>query len=201
MSGSPASVAPPALATDTRVLGLVMLEQRRVVERIIGPEAYRRALDRLPEDRRNEFVNIGMFSWCRTTTVALVMTEAAREANQLPNDFTARVVREGFGSVMRTVWRLFMSFSTDEAIVRRAATVYTKTIDRGKAKAFVESPGHLVLEISEWPDIHTIDIVAIASGIEAALEVAGRKVQIVHRRVPSNVVRFDVRTTGRSDKP
>jgi len=201
MSGSPASVAPPALSTDTRVFGLVMLEQRRVVERIIGPEAYRRALDRLPEERRAEFVNIGMFSWCRTTTVALVMTEAAREANQPPNDFTARVVREGFGSVMRTVWRLFMSFSSDEAIVRRAATVYTKAIDRGKATAFVESPGHLVLEISEWPDIHGIDIVAIASGIEAALEVAGRKVQIVHRRSPNNVVRFDVRTTGRTDKP
>ncbi len=201
MAGSSASVAPPALATDTRLFGLVILEQRRVIERILGPEGYRRALDRLPADRRAEYVNVGMFSWCRTTTVALLLTEAAPEANQLPNDFTARVVREGFGSVMRTVWRLFMSFSTDEAIVRRAATVYTKAIDRGKAKAFVEAPGHLVLEISEWPDIHAIDIVAIAAGIEAALEVAGRKAQIVHRRSPGNVIRFDVRAAVRAEKP
>lgn len=201
MSGSSISVAPSALSSETRVFGLVMLEQRRVIERLLGAEGYRRALNRLPDDRRLEYASIGMFSWRRTTTVALFMTEAAREANQHPNDFTARVVREGFGIVMRTVWRLFMSFSTDEAIVRRAGTVYTKTIDRGRAVASIEAPGHLVLEISEWPDIHSIDIVAIASGIEAALEVAGRKVQILHKRAPNGVVRFDVRTTGNSDKP
>lgn len=171
-----------------------MLEQRRVIERLVGADGYQRALMRLPEERRLEFTGMGMFSWCSTTTVAMLLVEAAKEAGTDANSFTARVVREGFGRVMRTVWRLFVSFSDDEAIVRRAGVVYTKAIDRGKTQAFVESPGHLVLEISEWPDINIIDIVAIASGIEAALEVAGRKVSIQHRRSPSNVVRFDVRT-------
>ncbi len=196
MTGFSAPVVPPGQSVDTRMFGLVMLEQRRVVERMLGPEGYQRALSRLPEERRVEYASIGMFSWCRTTTVAMFMIEAANEADLDSHVFTARVVREGFGRVMRTVWRLFVSFSSDEAIVRRAAIVYTKALDRGKAKAFVEVPGHMVLEISEWQDIHAIDIVAIASGIEAALEVAGRKVLIVHKRLPNNVVRFDVRTVG-----
>ena len=194
MARADSSIAPPAATRETRVFGLVMLEQRRVIERLVGADGYHRALKRLPEDRRLEFTGMGMFSWCSTTTIAMVLNEAAREAGTDPNSFTARVVREGFGRVMRTVWRLFVSFSDDEAIVRRAGVVYTKAIDRGKTQARVEAPGHLVLEISDWPDINAIDIVAIASGIEAALEVAGRKVTIQHRRAPGNTVRFDVRT-------
>ncbi len=200
MTGFSAPAAPSNGSIDTRVFGLVMLEQRRVVERILGHDAYKRALARLPDDQRAEYTSIGLFSWCRTTTVAHLMTAAAHEAGLDPNVFTARVVREGFGRVMRTVWRLFMSSSSDEAIVRRAAMIYTKTLDRGKAKASIEAPGHLVLEVSEWPDIHAIDIVAMASGIEAALEVAGRKVRVSHRKLPNQIVRFDVRSAGTIDE-
>ncbi len=194
MTGTTQPIAPPNSSQETRVFGMVMIEQRRVIERMLGQAGYQRALSRLSEERRSEYTTLGMFSWCRTSTVAAFMIEGAREAELDPSEFTARVVREGFGRVMRTVWRLFMSFSSDEAIVRRAATVYTKAIDRGRAVASVEAPGHLVLEISDWPDIHALDIVAMASGIEAALEVAGRKVQVVYKKLPSQVVRFDVRT-------
>lgn len=178
---------------ETRIFGLVFAEQRRSIERRIGTEKFAGALATLPADRRTEIAELSPFGWCRTSTAAALITAAASEAGISAADLTRVIVRDGFGLVMRTAWRLFVAFSDDEAIVRRAGTVYTKTIDRGRATATVQAPGHLVLEVTEWPDISPIDIIAIASGIEAALEVASRRAEVQHRRVRGQDVRFDVR--------
>lgn len=198
--GDATSSRAPAVGRETRVFGVVILEQKRVLERIAGSECLARALARLPDERRREFEHLSMFTWCRSSTVGMVYGEIAELLHRDVEALTAEVVRHGFGTVLRTVWRMLARFSSDESLVARAGTLYARTVDRGNVRAFVEVPGHLVMEITDRPEISQVDIAAIGAGIATALEVAGRRAKVSHRRLVDGV-RYDVRVAPTSLPP
>jgi hypothetical protein len=121
----------------------------------------------------------------------MVVSNLAQQLGRTEADLMAQAVREGFGRVMRTLWRMFAAFSSDEAIVQRAATIYSKAVDRGRLSARLEAPGHVVLVLSGWRSVTSLDLVAIAAGMEAALEAAGRKMRASYRK-DGDSYRFDL---------
>jgi hypothetical protein len=191
MKGSPAFAANTLLASEARQIGILTLEQKRAIGRLAGPDALACVVARLPEERRQEFSELSLFGWCRCSTLNLVLGEVANEVGRDVDAFVHDVVRESFGVVLRTVWRLLARFTTEESIVMRAPLLYSRTLDRGRPRAFVQSPGHLVMEITERADLSHIDIVSITAAIEAVLELSGRKVRVVPQRIPFGV-RYDV---------
>jgi hypothetical protein len=174
-----------------RQLGALTLEQRRALDRMLGKDAMARVLSRLPAELREEFETLTAFSWCRCTTLNLVLAEAAREAGVSEDAFVRDVVRESFGVVLRTVWRLYARFSSTESVVTRASKLYARAIDKGVAEAHALNPRHLVMEVRERPDLTHIDVVSIGAAVEAALELSGRRVRVTHRAIEHGV-RYDV---------
>jgi hypothetical protein len=191
MKASTAFAAKPLLATEARQIGIVTLEQKRAIARLVGADVLARVVARLPEERRQEFIELSLFGWCRCSTLNIVLTEVAKDVGRDVDTLVHDVVRESFGVVLRTVWRLLARFTSEESIAMRAPLLYARALDRGRPRAFVEAPGHLVLEITERADLTHIDIVSIGAAIEAVLELAGRKVRVVPRPMPFGV-RYDV---------
>lgn len=191
MNGSPAFSASPHLAPEARQIGILTLEQKRAIARLVGSDVLARVVARLPEERRQEFADISLFGWCRCSTLNIVLAQVASETGRDVDGFVHEVVRESFGTVLRTVWRLLARFTTEEAIVARAGMLYARALDRGRPRAFLQAPGHLVLEITERRDLSHIDIVSIGAAIEAVLELSGRKVRVLAQRLPFGV-RYDV---------
>jgi hypothetical protein len=188
---APAHAAPPQLAPEATQIGVLTLEMKRAMARLAGSEALARVVRRLPDDRREEFVDVTLFGRCRFGTLNIVIAELSRECGRELDAFTHELVRESFGVVLRTVWRLLARFTTEESIVLRASQLYSRAIDRGRPRAYVQSPGHLVMEITERRDLSHIDIVSIAAAIEATLELSGRRVRVMAQRLPFGV-RYDV---------
>jgi hypothetical protein len=191
MKGSPAFAAKPLLAAEARQIGILTLEQKRAMVRLAGPDALARVVARLPEERRQELIELSLFGWCRCSTLNIVLAEVAHEAGRDVDAFVHDVVRESFGVVLRTVWRLLARFTSEESIVMRAPLLYSRALDRGRPRAYVQGAGHLVLEITERADLSHIDVVSIGAAIEAVLELSGRKVRVVPQRIPFGV-RYDV---------
>ncbi len=186
----------PDPAAEASVFGAVLIEQRHVLERIVGRAALAAAIDALPVDRQAEYRDMGFLSWCRSGTAAMVVSNLASQLGREDSELMAQAVREGFGRVMRTLWRMFAAFSTDEAIVQRAATIYARAVDRGSLTARLEAPGHVVLMLTGWRSVTRLDLVAIATGMEAALDAAGRRMRASYRR-DGDGYRFDLVTAER----
>jgi hypothetical protein len=136
-------------------------------------------------------------SWCRHTTATEVVVRVGAALGKRPEAFQAEVVRAGVERLFSGIWKVLLKFSSDEALIKRSALLYSKACDRGTMSAESLSPGHVKLTLSEWPEIPDLAIIALAAGIESVLHVVGRRAVITHRR-EGQVVVFDVRATAES---
>jgi hypothetical protein len=177
------------------VFGAVLLEQRRVMKRVVGEDTFRRGLEAVAAEQRSEYEAVSLLSWCRATTATAVTRAVALEAGRMPEAFMRDVVVAGFGMVLRTLWRILMTNSTDEALIRRAGRLYSKTVDKGVLKVLEHSPGLVVLDVLGWPEVDDLDIVALTAGVEAALLSAGRTCVDVRAERTEHGARLTARTT------
>lgn len=182
---------------EARVFGAVLLEQRRVMRRLVGDYVFERALCAVTAEQRAEYEALTLLGWCRATTATAVTRAVALEAGRVPDRFVRDVVMSGFGMVLRTLWRILMTNSSDEALVRRAATLYSKTVDKGTLVVTEHTPGLVVLDVRGWPELDDLDIVALAAGVEGALEAAGR----VEVRVSSHRTEHGAQLTADTGRP
>ena len=178
------------------MFGAVLLEQRCVMKRVVGEETYRRGLLAVTPEQRSEYEALSLLGWCRASTATAVTRAIALEAGRVPEAFVREVVVAGFGMVLRTLWRILMTNATDEALVRRAGRLYSKSVDKGALKVVQHSPGLIVLEVSGWPEIHDLDIVALTAGVEAAFLSAGRATVTLTAKRTDEGAQLTARTTA-----
>jgi hypothetical protein len=178
---------------ETRIFGAVLLEQRRVMEELAGPERFTRIVAELPPDIRDEYEGLTMLSWCRHSTATAITTHVGEALGRRPEDFQAEVVRLGIERTFGGIWKVLLKFTSDEALIKRTALLFSKTCDRGKLTAEPLGPGHVRLVLSEWPDIPDLDIIAVATGIETVLHIVGRRTATVRWQREGAVVVFVAR--------
>lgn len=181
---------------ETRIFGGVLLEQRRVMQELAGAEVYARVMKELPEDVRVEYERLSILSWCRHSTATEVTQRIGRALGKRPEVWQAEVVRTGIERTLTGLWKVLLRFSSDDALVKRTALLYSKACDRGKLTPDQVAPGHVKLTLSEWPDIPELDLVALATGIETVLRVVGRKTVVVSWVREPPVVIFTVKATA-----
>jgi hypothetical protein len=184
-----------AVPGETRIFGAVLLEQRKVLAELAGDEVLEAVIAALPDDRRKEYEGLTLLSWCRHTTATEVVVRVGEAIGKRPEAFQAEVVRTGVERLFGGIWKVLLRLSSDDALIKRSALLYSKACDRGRMSAESLRAGHVRLTLSEWPDIPDLGIIALAAGIESVMRVVGRKAIITHRR-EHDVVVFDVRAAS-----
>lgn len=160
--------------SEARVSGAVVLDQRRAYAELVGPEALEAALATLPADRRREYDELLAVSWCRCTTITMVIEAVAAEVGREPLELDAEVVRVGVQKTFGTLWRLLLRMASDGQIVTRAPVLYAKTYDKGAFSARMIGPGHAECVLTGFPEIHDLDLQGLGIGVSEALRVSGR---------------------------
>ena len=178
----------------------MLLEQRKVLEELAGKDVVLQVIASLPPDQRTEYESISFLSWCRHSTATEVVIRVGQSLGKLPAAFQAEVVRTGVERTFSGVWKVLLRLSSDEALIKRSAVLYSKACDRGRMTADAIAPGHVKLTLSEWPDVPDLAVIALAAGIEAVLNVVGRRSTIGWKREQEIVV-FDVRARPSSSRP
>jgi hypothetical protein len=85
------------------------------------------------------------------------------------------MVRRSTARVVRTVWRLLLRFTSDEALVSRAPILFRKSFCQGKLEVTQLVPGRAQLTVSEWPRMPAFSQRGLRIGIATILALAGRK--------------------------
>jgi hypothetical protein len=75
----------------------------------------------------------------------------------------------------RGVWRIALRVVNDATLIERAAFMFAKTYDRGRATARKLDERRAEVVIEDWPRIPDYPIRGMTVGVSALIELSGRK--------------------------
>ena len=112
--------------------------------------------------------------------VPLVDAELAlgRLADAVGRDVAAlheELARANVERTLRTVWRLLLRFTSDEALVSRTPVIFSKAYNRGRLVPRIPQPGRGEIELVDWPRTPDWPFRGTKVGIEMVLTLAGRQ--------------------------
>lgn len=172
--------------------GQAVLDTRWAFTQVLGHDALMRALARLPDGTREDYERATPMSWVSYETIRAVHDAFAREAGEPIEALLDRAVPLALERSFKTVWRLLLRFTSDEALIARAPLLYQRTRSRGTMSARIDRPGVGVCELKGWASVPSRDVHALTISIRSFLELAGRQgVTVVGERTASGA-RFRV---------
>lgn len=158
-----------------RVAGTRIIKMREIIIELYGAAALERALARVPAAAREEYASASSLGWVRASTDYAVLDALAEELNRDGETLHREILWEAMERTFKTLWRVFLRFTSDESLIVRARSIYSRTRDTGEMSAKLVGPGVAEIRITNYPGMTARDAKCIAVGLEAALVLTGRK--------------------------
>ena len=164
--------------------GTLLIQHRQTLAEMLGESRLARVLARVPSDARTEYVELTPLGWARVSTAEAVFQAAADELGRDMAELHEEVARVTVERTLRTLWRLLLRFTSDDALIARTPRFYARTFERGTLVVRLVTPGRAEIHVDGWPDIPEFSLRGLRIGIETVLKLAGRRgvlVQSEHR--------------------
>jgi hypothetical protein len=176
----------PHPTNDTEcVSGALATNLRAVITDMIGDDAMRAALGRVPASVRHDFEAVTAMGWVPIASMEAVFAEVARQRGQGVAELHEEVARIGVERTLRTVWRMLLRMTTDHALINRAPVLFTRAYNRGRLEALIPAPGRAQATLYDWPNAPEWVLRGTRIGIETSLRLAGRnQVRVTWERRP-----------------
>jgi hypothetical protein len=165
--------------------GIAVLDLLHVLARMVGDENIERAKARLSPAQREELDAVTAVSWLPNTTLSVFLDELARCAQRDAEEMIDQAVREAVDRTFKTVWRMFLRVTSDEALLKRTPLIYQRSRNTGQLSARIREPGHAEVLLTDWPDVTDRHLRTIGVSIASVVELAGRRdVRMTAQRTP-----------------
>jgi len=166
------------MSTDSdipRASGALIAKERKVLEELVGEETVRLALAGVPAEIRDDYESITPLTKIPTDTVERVYEAVAEQAGRDVFRMHRDVVRRGVEQALKSIWRVLLRFTGDEALVRRTPLFFNRGLSKGKLEAKMVGAGKAEIRLTGWARVSELQINGIAAAIEAVLTCAGRQ--------------------------
>ena len=169
-----------------RLSGQAVLDSRWAFQRVIGEEAFARALASLPSALRQEYLAVTPLTWVPYDVMRDVHDAFGLEAGEPVETLLERVIPLAMERSFSTVWRVFMRMTSDAALIQRTPLVYRRSRNRGTMTARLVAPGEGEVVLTDWASIPPRDVHALGISIATFVRLSGRKdVTIEGEKTPS----------------
>jgi hypothetical protein len=149
----------------------------------------RAALARVPESVRRDFESITGVGWIPIASMEAVFAEIALQRGQTLAELHEQVARIAVEQTLRTVWRMLLRLTTDNALISRAPSLFARAYNRGRVDASLLASGRGELTLHDWPKAPDWVVRGLRIGTETCLRLAGRSsVRVVSERRPDGAV-------------
>jgi hypothetical protein len=156
------------------VAGVAMIDLTRELEEIVGTQFMGLARAALSPEQRNELEEVTAVSWVRMSTSSAFIDAVGAVSGRDPDPLVEEAVRRASVRTFKTVWRMLLRLTTDDALVKRTPMIYARSRNVGQLDARLIAPCTAELILSRWPDPPPRQIHLIGVGVESVLGLAGR---------------------------
>jgi hypothetical protein len=157
------------------VAGVAVLDLVRELEEMIGSQYIELARAALSPEQRNELEEVTAVSWVRMSTSSAFIDAAGSVSGRDPEALVDEAVRRATARTFKTVWRMLLRLTTDDALIKRTPMIYARGRNIGQLDARLLGPGSGELILSRWPDPPPRQIRVISISVEVVLGLAGRR--------------------------
>jgi hypothetical protein len=147
---------------------------RAVIEEQFGTAPIRKALTSVAPDVRAEYEQLSSIGWVRANTDYLVHDAIAAVLDREPLAFHEQTLRAAMARSFKTIWRIFLRITSDEALIARTPGIYRRTRNVGEMVVKAFARGSAELALTGYPAIGLRDIRSIGAGLEVVLSLTGR---------------------------
>lgn len=155
--------------------GTSVLDLLAALEEALGRDVVAAAFKKLPDGVRERFEQITPLTWVPVAALGVAIDQIAREANVDATAMLDAATRRATERTIKTVWRLMLRLTSDEALLARTPLYYAKSRNVGRLAGRVVAPGRAELVLSEWPGVSARHARALGISIETVVKLAGRK--------------------------
>jgi hypothetical protein len=156
------------------VSGIAALDLLKAFEEIVGLEAVERAHAAMPAELLTELDSITALSWVANNTLTSVIDQIALSAGREVEALLDQAIRRSTERTFKTVWRMFLRLTSDEALIKRTPMIYSRSRNTGQLSARIVSPGCAELMLNGWPDVSDRHLRGIGISIETVVGLSGR---------------------------
>lgn len=154
--------------------GALMTTGREVTKEIIGVAAYERALAAVPKYVAAEYRRVTPMTWVPLSIVEPVIYAMGDAAGRDALDLQDEVARVTVERSLRTIWRLFLRFTSNEALISRMPIIFSKSYNKGRIVTSFPRADRAMIELLDWPGAPVHIIRTTRVGLEVTLRAAGR---------------------------
>jgi hypothetical protein len=175
MAEAPSLVLVPGTSDEPCASGIAVLDAVRMLDTMVGPVALAQAKALLTAIEQKEIETATPYAWVPLTTLSHLFDAVARVVEREPEALVDEVVRRAVDHTFKTVWRMFLRVTTDDALVKRAPVIYLRSRNVGQLEAKLLERGHAELRLTGWPGVSDRQLRLLAISIQSVLHIAGRR--------------------------
>jgi len=146
------------------------------LRKMLGPDAFERAFERLPPKDARRAREAPALGWVPFELVESVVSAMADEVGEPREVFQLDLVRETTATALTGIWRILARFTTRKTLLRRAGTYWRKTWSHGDFEWSSEREGVMVWRVINLVDPSDYMLRGVAFSIRALLEHTGKRV-------------------------
>ena len=193
MNRAPEAALPHAEAC---VSGTAFCAQRDEIEKEYGRPVLLRAVERLEPAQREHVMGALAVSWVPISTQQALYEALAVETGDCAEELHMEMVRRSMERNLRTLWRLLLRLTSDEAVISRAPVLFKKGYRQGTLEVEKIAEGRARLRVSGWPNMPAIALRGLCVGIETILMLVGRRDVRVKSEASAGGARLEVSWTA-----
>ena len=163
-----------AAQTEPRIAGTMMLQHRQVMEERFGKATVARAIAALSEAQRAELASALPTNWVRLDAFQALYDAVCRETGVDIDELHSAVTRESTARTVRTVWRMLLRMTGDQALVTRTPDMYKKAFSLGQVQSRLIDDGRSENVLTGWPNVPDFVLRQVRVATAEVLALAGR---------------------------
>ncbi|MCC6876646.1 MAG: hypothetical protein IT378_20250 [Sandaracinaceae bacterium] len=168
-----------------RISGASICAQREAIKKKLGAAHYAQFLERLDPGDRAAWTSATSVGWLPIELADHTIRVAAQVAGAEHDSFRDTILGMSIEGSFKTIWRLLISLTSDEALIARSGSFVRRAFDRGEAAARLLSPGSGEFVVSQWPDMPDRALHGLRIATQKILELSGRhNVHVTVSRLP-----------------
>jgi hypothetical protein len=162
------------LESEPTITGTLVSTHIELLRGRFGAAEVARCIETLPDDFRREMQGVIAGGWVSVRAYDAFYRAFAERVGIDVAELHTETSRQSVERTFKTIWRLLLRLTSDQALLSRTPVLYSRAYTKGKLKAVFAAAGIADIELEGWPDAPDIVLRGTRVAVETVLRLSGR---------------------------